>query len=1222
MLSRSKAFVLLLLIGLLATALPLVISPGPTSADSTGLTSPTTDQALNGNGFETVPTGAHADGGLAAENINGAGDSHVYYTYGFAVPAGATIKGIEVRLDWYLDSDNGTNSLSVDLSWNGGANWTTAQTDYVETIGTEHTAVLGGPADNWGRAWNPIEFSNSSFRVRVTCSSDDTERDFYLDWVPVNIHYAPMAWLEVTGSGTMTAGGGNLLTVTARDNEGNVAVNYSGTKTLVFSGPGTAPGGQSPTIGGVPVGNNIPVNFTNGVSAVGAAPLIAYRAQPTTVDVSDGTINSYGNTAYDLDLVVSPATASRLEVTGTATMTAGTTNQLTITAKDTYGNIDTNYSGTKALTFSGPGTAPGGQMPTVNLVSIGVATPVNFSAGVSVAGAAALAAYRAESATVNVAEGGISSTGYGLSLTVNPGTASQLDLTPDGGPAGSGIPFTVTVTAQDDYRNVATGYTETVAFLSSDSGIGVVLPGSHTFIPSESGTYSFINGVTLITAGSQNVSVTDTVNGGLTDTETWSVSAATAVRLEVTGSAAMMAGTTNELTITAKDASGNTDTAYNGVKSLTFSGPAIAPGAQIPTVEDTAVGVPVSVNFTNGVSDAGAVTLTAYRAEITTVEVTDAIIGSTGYGLALTVSPAPTTRLNLTPDGGAATSGVAFTVTVTAQDPYLNVTPGYAGTVTFSSSDNATSVVLPVPYLFSAADNGAHEYTNGVTLITAGSQTLAIGDGTLSDTSTWSVGASAETDHIVISPLAATVIAGDNVTYTIEAFDVFNNSLGDVTSSTSLAIDTEAGGTWSDGVYTSQFAGLWTVSAAYGGVLGAASLTVQAGSASTIVITPDSPSVAAGGSVTYTAQAFDQYNNSAGDVTGSTTYSIDPLASGSWANNVYTSQYAGTWTVTGAYASITDTDILTVGAGAAVSIVITPGTAGIASGESISYTVEAVDQFNNTLSDATAITVFSIDSAAGGSWSRNVYVSQFAGAWTVTGNCEGIVGTASLNVGAGAIDHYTVTSDNYSLETSIAFTVTVTARDAYGNVATNDNTTVITMSSSSSTMIFDGNGNGLFGETGDNMKTLSAGTFDIQAKDNTATEGITITASDGSMQATGSAYTVENFRCFIATAAYGTPMAGEIQILRDFRDKYLSTNPPGRLFVSIYYKLSPPVARFIADHDSLRAAIRFGLTPVLWLASAALKTMLLQKLAILALVLAATLIAAVSLRRIRRARAA
>jgi|GEM_PF-1461995 len=1208
MLSRSRALVLLLLLVALAAALPLAITPDLILADSTGLTNPITDSPYGGDGFEISPSNAYVNDGLAAQNINGPGNSHDYY-YGLNIPASATIKGIEVRLDWYLDSDNGTSSMAVELSWNGGSAWTAAQADLVEST-SEHTATLGTPTDSWGRSWNPDEFSNTNFRVRITCNSDDLERDFYLDWVAVNVHYAPVAWLEVTGGGAMTAGGTNPLTITARDNEGNLAVNYAGSKILVFSGPAPSPDVDIPTIGGIPVGNNVSLTFINGACVT---DLVAFRAETTTVNATAGTISSTG---HGLNLTVTPAAASRLEVGGAATMTTGTTNQLTITAKDAYGNVATGYSGTKALTFSGPGDAPNGQSATVGGIPVGDSSALTFAAGASVAN---LIAYRAETTAVDVSDGGINSNAnpaYDLDLLVNPGPASQLDLTPEGGAAGSGVPFTVVVTAQDAYLNVATGYTGTVTFTSSDSAIGVVLPGPHTFVPSESGTYAFVNGVTLITSGNQTVTATDTV---LTDAEVWSVSAATAARLEIAGSPTMMAGTSNELTITARDISGNVATDYTGLKSLTFSGPGIAPGAQVPTVETTNLGLPVSINFTNGVSDPGAVTLTAYRAEVTTVEATDGIVSSTGYGLALTVSPAPTTRLELSPDGGAATSGVAFTVTVTAQDLYLNVTPGYVGTVTFSSSDNASGVVLPLPYLFSAADNGTHVYTSGVTLITAGSRTLSVGDGILSDTTTWNVGAAATTDHIVVSPVAATVIAGDNVTYSVEAFDMYNNSLGDVTAATILTIDGGAGGSWSSSIYTSQYAGLWTVSGDYIGVPGTASLTVLAGPASSITITPDISSVAAGGSVTYTAQAFDQYNNSAGDVTASTTFSIEAPAGGSWAGNVYTSQYAGQWTVTGGYSGITDTDTLTVSAGSAVSIVITPGTASIPAGQSIAYTVQAVDQFNNPINDATAITVFSIDAAAGGSWAGNVYTSQYSGIWTVAGDCQGIPGTASLTVGAGAVNSYTVISDNYSLETSIAFTVTVTAYDAYGNVATNDNTTVVTMSSSSATMIFDGNGNGLFGETGDNTKTLSGGTFDIQAKDNTATEGVTITASDGTFQAVSSAYTVENFRCFIATAAYGTPMAGEIQILRDFRDKYLVTNPPGRLFVATYYKLSPPVARFIADHDSLRTGIRMGLTPVLWLVTAAMKTTLFQKLAVLAFLAAIALIAAVHLRRMRRA---
>ena len=74
--------------------------------------------------------------------------------------------------------------------------------------------------------------------------------------------------------------------------------------------------------------------------------------------------------------------------------------------------------------------------------------------------------------------------------------------------------------------------------------------------------------------------------------------------------------------------------------------------------------------------------------------------------------------------------------------------------------------------------------------------------------------------------------------------------------------------------------------------------------------------------------------------------------------------------------------------------------------------------------------------------------------------------------------------------------------------------------------------------------------------------------------------------CFVATAAFGTPMAREIDVLRTMRDRALLTNALGRLAVAGYYALSPPVAGAIASDERLRAGARALLRPIIDVARA------------------------------------
>jgi hypothetical protein len=68
--------------------------------------------------------------------------------------------------------------------------------------------------------------------------------------------------------------------------------------------------------------------------------------------------------------------------------------------------------------------------------------------------------------------------------------------------------------------------------------------------------------------------------------------------------------------------------------------------------------------------------------------------------------------------------------------------------------------------------------------------------------------------------------------------------------------------------------------------------------------------------------------------------------------------------------------------------------------------------------------------------------------------------------------------------------------------------------------------------------------------------------------------------CFIATAAYGTPLASEISTLRRVRDRYLLSHAPGQALVRAYYDVGPRAAAFVARRPQLRSLVRALLSPL------------------------------------------
>ncbi len=170
-----------------------VCTPG-----STGFLGPSADAADtggDGDGFEDLPTEAYTDGGgNAANNNGGTGDRHLFFGYGFdatEVPAGCDVLGIELRLDWWLDSGAGTNAISVEISWDGGTTWSGVRSDASEPL-AETTVIFGDAADRWGHLWLPADIDDTGLRVRVTMDPSFSNRDFLLDWIPINVHYGTL----------------------------------------------------------------------------------------------------------------------------------------------------------------------------------------------------------------------------------------------------------------------------------------------------------------------------------------------------------------------------------------------------------------------------------------------------------------------------------------------------------------------------------------------------------------------------------------------------------------------------------------------------------------------------------------------------------------------------------------------------------------------------------------------------------------------------------------------------------------------------------------------------------------------------------------------------------------------------------------------------------------------------------------------------------------------
>jgi hypothetical protein len=276
--------------------------------------------------------------------------------------------------------------------------------------------------------------------------------------------------------------------------------------------------------------------------------------------------------------------------------------------------------------------------------------------------------------------------------------------------AGGTVSFKVT--AEDSTNNPVTNYTGTVKLTSTDSNAlynAAALPATYTFVAGDNGAHSFT--VTLETAGSKTVALTDQANSSLTATAgpiTVSAGVFNKFVLAIQGGNTLVAGNIFLLTAQASDQFGNPVTSYSGPATITAA--ASPPDPQV----NFSMTAPVSSSgfaFMLGtLQTAGSYTLTAGGANATVV-----VTPTSPDYFTVTAPSQPFT----------ATTGTSFNVTVKAFDRFGNLDTGYTGTISLGSTDPAASSLV-ASYHFLTSDIGAHTFP-----VTLNSSTLANGIGTI-----------------------------------------------------------------------------------------------------------------------------------------------------------------------------------------------------------------------------------------------------------------------------------------------------------------------------------------------------------------------------------------------------------------------------------------------------------------------------------------------------------
>jgi hypothetical protein len=703
---------------------------------------------------------------------------------------------------------------------------------------------------------------------------------------PITVVAAAATQLAVTPSplGTITAGAGFGVAVSAEDPFGNVDPSFSGPVTItLLGGPtGTALSGTTTVVSrsGIAAFSKLAIDQagTGYTLQAASAGLMGATTGPFSVGASGPT---------QLDVLQQPP----------ALITAGSGFGLAVVAQDAFGNIDPNFAGSVTLSLAnnpgGPGNALGG-----TVTASAVAGQASFS-GIFIERAGAGYTLQASSGSLGLATS--------QAITVNAGPASQIAVVGEPPPSvTAGSRFAVTVAGEDPYGNVDPMFSGSVTLALGNSPMGTSLGGTATAV-AQMGTASFTD-LTLTVASTGYVLQAASGAFARLATTPLSVTAAPATQLMLTVSpaAGIVAGSPFGLAVSAEDPYGNVDAGFAGNVSVTLgNNPA----------GDLLGGTP-SAPVHQGVAMFADLTLDRVAAGDTLVLSSSGLTSVTTGAIA--VSPAAATQLAVTTEPPASiVAGAGFTLAVTVQDPFGNAVPSYSGAVSLAASGGSGTLGGAIPATPAA---GVATFT-GLTLDTAGTFTLTASSGTLQAAASIPlvVSAAAPAQVAVVTEPPDTITAGDGFGLVALVQDRFGNTVPGFGDSLTVALANNPANDTLGGLPSAAasagvalFPDLELSKAAAGVTLLVSSgtltpattspLSVVAAAATQLVITdPPPPSITAGTPFGFGVAAEDRFGNLAATDSGAVAVALPggtltaPLSAGlaTFTNVVLTAAASG-----------------------------------------------------------------------------------------------------------------------------------------------------------------------------------------------------------------------------------------------------------------------------------------------------------------------------------------